>query len=640
MKSIKKLLATLLLTLMLVLTMLPVVSAEGDYNEIDNNYETISYDTKVVLDENNVYHIEERIKVNFIHLSHGIYRYIPYRGNMQYEEDGVVKDGKYRASIKNVKVNGHQFDKSSENGNVTLQIGDKDVLLTGEQEYVISFDFDPGDDKIASFDKVYINLIPTGWRTSIQDASFSLTLPKEIPAENISVFSGEFGTAFQSKFAGEVVGNVVTAQAVEPLAAFEGVTVYAEMDEGYFVGERTDNRLIMIMWVVIGLIPLLAIGLYLLFGIDKPIIKVMTVSPPNGITSAEVGYIMDSSVDNKDVLSLIIYWADKGYLTIEQTEEDSFILSKLTELPSTVNGYEKTMFDGLFASGDVVDTTELKSSFFSTLEMTKTLLRGKFSKAKSTSLYTGASLVCQGLVGLLSIVPLVCALIIGGYIEIANEFFTVGAIFALVVTLGCYIGGCVLASKWYVLSKKAKVGGIIGVAIPLVLTYFGMVALALWQLPSIFPTLAAIIGSTLAILCTCAMPRRTKQCNDWFGELLGLREFIELAEKERIEQLVMEDPSYFYNILPYAYVLGVSDTWSKKFESIAVEPPSWYYGGGFNMSTFNTYLFLHSFNNCMTNMNNNLSIPPVDMSGSKSGGGFSGGGFSGGGFSGGGGGSW
>ncbi|MEG0693631.1 MAG: DUF2207 domain-containing protein, partial [Oscillospiraceae bacterium] len=466
MKLVKKLLAILCFSLILVLSTLPIVSAEGNYNEIDYNYDTISYDTNVVLDENNVYHIEERIKVNFSQRSHGIYRYIPYMGNIQYQDGDTIKDGKYRASIKNVKVDGHKFEKEYENGNLVLRIGDPDKYVDGEQEYVISFDFDAGEDKVTAFDKVYINLIPTGWRTAIQNASFSLTLPKAIAAENIAVFAGEMGSATQSKFTGEVNGTVLTVQSVEPLNAFEGVTVYAEVEEGYFVNERTDKPLQILMWVLIVLIPLLAVILYFIFGIDKPIIKVMTVSPPNGITPAEVGYIMDSAVNNKDVLSLIIYWADKGYLTIEQKDDsDTFLLTKLRDLSEDANGYEKTMFDGLFKTGTSVDTSDLKSNFYTTLELTKTRLRSKFSKAKSTSLYTTASLVCSGITGLLSIVPIVLAMILGGYIEIANEVYFAGSVIASVILLLIYIGTFVMSSKWYIMSKKARIGSIIGISI-------------------------------------------------------------------------------------------------------------------------------------------------------------------------------
>ena len=39
------------------------------------------------------------------------------------------------------------------------------------------------------------------------------------------------------------------------------------------------------------------------------------------------------------------------------------------------------------------------------------------------------------------------------------------------------------------------------------------------------------------------------------------KEFLEKVEKEKLEELVFQDPNYFYNILPFTYVLEVSDKW-------------------------------------------------------------------------------
>lgn len=54
------------------------------------------------------------------------------------------------------------------------------------------------------------------------------------------------------------------------------------------------------------------------------------------------------------------------------------------------------------------------------------------------------------------------------------------------------------------------------------------------------------------------------------AKIKGFRNFLETAEKEKIEMLVEENPNYFYDILPYAYVLGVSKKWIEKFENIPI----------------------------------------------------------------------
>ena len=59
------------------------------------------------------------------------------------------------------------------------------------------------------------------------------------------------------------------------------------------------------------------------------------------------------------------------------------------------------------------------------------------------------------------------------------------------------------------------------------------------------------------------------------GKIKGFKNFLETAEKSKLEELVMQNPEYFYNLLPYTYVLGVSNKWIEKFEDIALEAPHW-----------------------------------------------------------------
>ena len=72
------------------------------------------------------------------------------------------------------------------------------------------------------------------------------------------------------------------------------------------------------------------------------------------------------------------------------------------------------------------------------------------------------------------------------------------------------------------------------------------------------------------------MERRNQKYARELGQIFGLRNFIEKAELPKLNLLVEEDPSYFYNILPYAYVMGLTDKWIKQFENIAVPPADWY----------------------------------------------------------------
>lgn len=160
---------------------------------------------------------------------------------------------------------------------------------------------------------------------------------------------------------------------------------------------------------------------------------------------------------------------------------------------------------------------------------------------------------------------------------------------------------------------------------------------------NISPTYFIIIWilTFITIIPTAFMDKRTKFGTEMYGKVLGLKEFIEHAEKDRINMLFEENPQIYYHILPYAYVLGLTNVWRKHFKDMEMVQPDWYEGDHF------------SYNRFYSNMNSSMSsisrpTPPAP-SGSSGGGGsfssggggsFGGGGSSGGGFGGSSGGGW
>jgi uncharacterized membrane protein len=177
---------------------------------------------------------------------------------------------------------------------------------------------------------------------------------------------------------------------------------------------------------------------------------------------------------------------------------------------------------------------------------------------------------------------------------------------------------------------------------------FGIVPWAFIVLPALLLEPMFIAAYGIGLTCIFLMllilkhfAKRTEFGNKILGEIRGFKTFLKVAEKSKLEMLVMENPTYFYDILPYAYVLGVSDKWINKFETIAMQAPDWYAGSG----TFSTASFGTFMNSAVQYTSTAMSSIPSSYSvgssrGSSSSGGSSGGGSSGGGSGGGGGGSW
>ena len=171
---------------------------------------------------------------------------------------------------------------------------------------------------------------------------------------------------------------------------------------------------------------------------------------------------------------------------------------------------------------------------------------------------------------------------------------------------------------------------------------FGGIPWAMLVLPALKQDIVYLIGYIIGLACVLGMeiclkylPKRTPYGNEILGKLRGFKNFLETAEKDKLETMVMQNPTYFYDILPYTYVLGVSDKWIKKFESISLQAPSWYEG----TDTFDIVSFGSFINSAMSSAESAMSSNPSSESGGSSGG-SSGGGSSGGGSGGGGGSSW
>ena len=60
---------------------------------------------------------------------------------------------------------------------------------------------------------------------------------------------------------------------------------------------------------------------------------------------------------------MILYFAEQGYLTIEQTNKKKFILHKQCEIPQTEKKFARTLFDGLFGKYGDVQLEELDEEF-------------------------------------------------------------------------------------------------------------------------------------------------------------------------------------------------------------------------------------------------------------------------------------
>ncbi len=585
------------------------------------------YDVNAIVLESNRYQMLETLEVEFTAPRHGIIRAIPER----YNNRPVL--------IENVYVEGYDYNVYRESGQLNIQIGSPDYTVAGRQIYKIHYDYDMGEDGIQEYDEFYFNLIGTEWNTQIHNASFTVQMPKEFDSSRVNFTRGTYGSTRTDGLAYEVNGNIITGRITAALNNNEGVTIALPLPEGYYTGEREVQDMMRNMarwnWLLFPLLMAVALFIWYRFGRDKPLYPSVQFYPPQGISSCDIGYIMDGKVDGKDVTSLLFYWADKGHLVIQEEEKTWFLGKEIfrfirkKELDDTAQEYERIAFDDLFSFGDgyQVTTEDLKENFYKTISTVSSMVEGRFSGV--TAIWSKTSKIMSLLALLLSSLPYVYLVqqVIAYYGGVANGWI-------LLITVGIIVmiinGGLVaLTSRWEGYNLRQKRGRII-IALLIFIIMLGLPAYIIFSIgiPVLEAVKASLTGTFIAAIAGL-VTQKSEYGHRMYEYLLGFREFLNQAEKEKIEELVEQNPSYFYNILPYAVVLGVTEKWADKFKTIVTQPPDWYYGPA-HYGAFNTVNFSQAMDNCFTQANRSMTSAPSSK-GSSIGGGFSGGGGGGGG---------
>ena len=549
------------------------------------------YDVTMNVQEDHAYDIQENITVTFSEPRHGIYRFIPYSGSFYREINGQPVETTYNARVTHVNVDNFNFETSTESGNVVIQIGDGDEYVSGTQTYPISYIWNPGDDKIDSMDDVYFNIIPQNWDTTIEKAHFKIVMPKPFDPTQVEFISGGYGSTITDAVDFTVSGNTIEGTLKQPLSNYQGVTLKINLPDGYFVGAFTGDEFIPFMYIIFGLSLLGGALIWLFTGRDKKPVETVEFYPPQNFTPSQIGFIVDGVLDKPEVMSLLMYWADKGYMTIEQVDKKKFIFHKIKNLPDTAEDFEHTLFNNIFDQKDSFSTVSVPASFYDTIVATREQIKGYFDIPEN-QIFTAASKVGLVVISIFMALPLLAYVTNGAYkLGMLTSFFE-GLIFIGIVScfaaaptvFGANIITSALRNRNGVARKKTVGRIILGIVILVVAALILLVVNILLEYTSLLPALLALMATYGTAFFQIIATQRTETGRLWLGQVLGFKNFIEKAEKDRILALVNENPQYFFNILPYAYVLGVTDKWAKNFESIAIEQPSWYYGTTYGLS--------------------------------------------------------
>lgn len=541
------------------------------------------YDVKIELKKEGSFHVQEIIKVDFLEPRRGILRDIPLKYNLSHKTSGSIFDMLFAHEIflSDVKVTGHPYKNQYKGIGLQIRIGDPDIYLTGEQTYIIDYTVENGLLHGKEGPEFYWNIIGDQWEVPIEEASFKIVIPQGIPIGegDYEIRTGEYGSVEQSSSA-HWNQNVLTGQSLVSLGNHKGLTAAIRMPVGSIQAYPFYKFLFYHgKFFILPLIMLLSFYYaWRRFGVDTKMADMVAYLPPKGIDSAMAGFAIDIRANMHDVLSMIPYFGHKGYLKIEHKKAEGF-----------------------FADDDIT-FIKLKELPSNAAAHQKVFFDGIFECGDRVQLS-----------------------------DMKNTFYT------HFQTAQSAVNDAVMNSDYFTAPSKKLywnsfwVIGLVAIANAALCFFYG----------KIFFLILTIILAVILMALAYSLLKRSQQGDMLFREIRGLKKFIKLAEKDKLEFLVKEDPSYFDAVLPYAVAFNCADDWCNKFKGIAIPTPTWFHSNntGFYSShgVFNAAAFNDTLSQSLSEMRTVMSSRP-SSSGSSGGGG--GGSFSGGGFGGGGGSSW
>jgi len=591
--------------------------------EIDGAEYIEQFDVELVIGEKGELDVTETIRYHFgPGEKHGIYRDIP--------EDYVTSLGTREsfditvASIHDAAGEDIKYEEDRSGGMFHLKIGDPGNLISGVETYSIRYRVDGAITFFEDFDELYWNATGHDWPVSILRTSVRVRTPEPVTGWRFVCYVGSRDSTgrcdTKPSADGPVTKQIGTVNWYEPLQPGSGVTVALGFDKGY-IDEPTLFERALHFFMSNPFIPLPFIVFGMMFhrwrreGRDPKgrgtIISEYDV--PAGFTPLHMAALQDGRVTGKAIPAAIIDLAVKGYLRIERIEQDGLIFNSTdyrfieTGARPSSGSIESDLIEALFgtAKKQGLDMRRLLAS------PVRKFLPGSLWRSIEPKLLL-ESVKNDGENRTVAVS------------DLKDKFF------AKIPALQKRAIADLIVRKLYEASPqevwgKYALGGVI-----ILFGAFFLVPLLELQGASIAALFVTILVYSVFVYL---MPRVTQQGAIVKEQLLGLKDYLQIALKRRIEfhNAPEKTPELFEKLLPAALLLGVSDIWAKEFADISLSEPEWYRGG--NGASFSAVSFT-------TDLGGFDAAAGASLASAPSGSGSGGGGFSGGGGGGGGGGSW
>lgn len=535
------------------------VSAEGIQG---GAFEVTDYDLTAVVGKDHTYSVEEKTSVN-----------IP---DQLQSVEFAIPSGNFR--IGEIEVENALYEAKTASEASRIVISDPEKLAKGEHVYTIKYRIREYRDHDDSKDMFFFDVLLPEWRQPIGKVSINASFPEDFPFDDMKCYAGQFGVQDSTnkiRFKADESTHTVSVTG-EMIPENFGITLKAQLPDGYWEKALDGSWSITAITLVMAGLTLILLILWIIGGRDPKVKKEKVTKPIEGLTPVELGYAFNSEVRTRDVLNLILQFAQKGYLTISEYEPKHYRLIR-----GSAPVHEERMYRNAFRIlfEDVYKNRALSmDKIGSRVEKIRTAINDDVAAGFTTSEslpFTPISRVFRAAGAILLGAGLGLSAMFSYYYDYKTpnyiEALMVAAAGAAASMLFCKVvddrDSSSLASGRYSEILAAMI-----FAIPVAYTIFRVVK----NTGKPYAAIPMIIAACVAEFFIVVMRARGRENAEIVNKVRRLRHFILHPTPKEVLENHLEDSDYYYDMLLYALAFGAEEAWAISFLTLDVPEPEWY----------------------------------------------------------------
>ena len=394
-----------------------------------------------------------------------------------------------------------------------------------------------------------------GFPYPVEQMSFTVTMPTVFDTVP-SYYSGYHGQDIERQMTVSVDGSTITGRVDQPLKDSETLFLKLQAPVGMFPASRTFGGTLSFDAAAMAVCAGLALILWLVTIRFFPRLAPRRSTSPEGTSAGLVGRFLVQR--NTDLPAMVIQWAQLGYLIIHLDNNGRVFLHKKMDMGNERSGFEQRCFRELFGKKMMLDATgsRFQSAWNRICAMGRKQPGSSSSPVGSVRLFR----LLSALLGLFA------GIAMGDTISTDHTWRLVvmGVLGAVCFLLCWFIQGCM--DCLHLRGKASLKLGLLAAVILLTAAFVCRCPLY---------GLAAAAWNLLAGMMAAYGGQRNENSTRIFAELLGLRRHMRKAGKNEVRRILSANRNYYFELAPYALVLGVDKIFAEKFGNARLPACTW-----------------------------------------------------------------